>query len=116
MVKDVAEYYKKVTKDYENMKEELRDMEQLCKEKVVAPEQLEQMKLMVEPIKLNYETLSYFMFLLNKPCKKSKLPRYETQNKKLGKESKNRKASDLLEENQKALDGLKELREEISND
>ena len=115
MVRDVQQYYKQVTNQYILMKSELQDMEDLCKEKMVSPEQIENMKKMVEPIKLNYETLSYFMFLLNRPAKKKKIPTYEKQNKKILEASNNRKSQDIINENQEALNNIKNLKEEVKN-
>lgn len=116
MVRDVKEYYAQVTKDYNLMREELKDMEELCKEKVVAPEMVENMKQMILPIKTNYETLSYFMFLLNKPAKKDKQERYINQNKKLIEASKGRTKEDILKEDKETLKNLHNLNEEVRND
>ena len=90
-------------------------MEEICKEKLISPEQVENMKKMMEPIKLNYETLSYFMFLLNKPAKKKKISTYENQNKKVLEASNNRKAQNIIEENQTALKEMQNFKEEVKN-
>lgn len=111
MIKDVVAYYNEVTKNYNDMRVELKDAEELLKENSVAPEVVENMKQMIEPIKLNYETLSYFMFLLNKPAKKDKQERYEGQNKKLIKASGNRTAQNVIDENKTALNSLKSIKE-----
>lgn len=113
MVKDIVKYYNEVTKNYNDMREELKDAEELLKERSIAPEVVENMKCMIEPIKLNYETLSYFMFLLNKPAKKNKQERYESQNKKLIKASGNRTAQDVIDENKTALNSLKSIKEDL---
>ena len=113
MIRDVINYYNEVTKNYNDMRAELKDAEELLKESSVAPEVVETMKKMVEPIKLNYETLSYFMYLLNKPAKKSKQERYAGQNKKLIKASGNRTAQNVVDENKTALNSLKTIKEDL---
>lgn len=111
-VKHVVDYYNQVSKDYLDMKSGLQDMEQLYADKMVSPEMVEQMRQMIQPIKSNYETLSYYMFLLNMPNKdsKKKYPRYESQNKKLLRHCKSKGA--VLEENQQTLQQLRSTKEE----
>ena len=113
MVRDVVEYYKQVTNNYNDMRAELTEMEELLKENAVTPEMVENMNQMILPIKTNYETLSYFMFLLNKPAKKSKQERYEGQNKKLIKESGSHTKDKIIEENEQSLASLKTIKGEI---
>ncbi len=116
MVRDVIEYYKQVTKNYNDMRTELAEMEELLKENAVTPEMIENMNQMILPIKTNYETLSYFIFLLNKPVKKNKQKRYEGQNKKLIKESGAHTNKDIIIENETALSSLHNIKKEIKND
>lgn len=113
MIRDVVNYYNEVTKNYNDMRAELEDAENLLKERAVAPEVVDNIKQMVEPIKLNYETLSYFMFLLNKPAKKDKQKRYASQNKKLISASGDRTAEKVIKENKTALAGLKKVKEDL---
>ena len=79
--KDVQNYYDQMFQDYYEMVEALKDMEKECAEGLVSPDRVEQLKKMLEPIKLNYGRLSYVMFLLNKPNKKEKQKWYAKQNK-----------------------------------
>lgn len=111
MIKDFYKYYKQVSKDYEEMRSELKDMEQELANAMVTPEQLDQMKLMIQPIKQNYEMLSYVAYLLNLPTKKQKKYRYKQQQKLLLEMSKTEEKT--LLENKEALDSLKEFREEL---
>ena len=78
--KDVIKYYNEVVENYKDMLENLKDMEEEMKESLVTPEQVDQMKRMAQPIVDNYKTLSYIIFLLNRPTKKGKFNRYEKQN------------------------------------
>lgn len=71
------------------------------------------MKLIIAPVKQNYETLSYFMYLLNQPNKKSKQLTYKKQNKKLVEASGKRTQADIIIENKKSLSDLKDFKEDI---
>lgn len=105
--KDVIKYYNEVVESYKDMLENLKDIEEEMKESLVTPEQVEQMKRMAQPIVNNYKTLSYIIFLLNRPTKKEKFNRYEKQNKKLLENC--RTKEEVLNENKEALNNLKNL-------
>lgn len=105
--KDVIRYYNEVVESYKDMLENLKDIEEEMKESLVTPEQVEQMKRMAQPIVDNYKTLSYIIFLLNRPTKKEKFNRYEKQNKKLLENC--RTKEEVLNENKEALNNLKNL-------
>lgn len=105
--KDVIKYYNEVVESYKDMLENLKDIEEEMKESLVTPEQVEQMKRMAQPIVNNYKTLSYIIFLLNRPTKKEKFNRYEKQNKKLLENCRTRE--EVLNENKEALNNLKNL-------
>lgn len=111
MLKDFYKYYKQVSRDYADMKSELKDMEEELANSMVSPEQLEQMKLMIQPIKQNYEMLSYVAYLLNMPTKKQKKFRYRQQQKALLEISKTE--DQVLAEDKEALNNLKEFREDL---
>lgn len=105
--KDVIKYYNEVVENYKDMLENLKDIEEEMKESLVTPEQVDQMKRMAQPIVDNYKTLSYIIFLLNRPTKKEKFNRYEKQNKKLLENC--RTKEEVLNENKEALNNLKNL-------
>lgn len=106
-VSDIKKYYEQVENDYVTMMHELKDLEKEYNEGLITPEQYDNMKKMIDPLLSNYKTLSYVMFLLNMPVKRSKdrLKRYQGQNKKLLNHSKSKEQ--VLNENQIVL---KELR------
>lgn len=81
--KDVDEYYEVISTQYADMLAALRDMEEESQKGLLDPDRLEQMKKIIEPLKTNYMRISYIMYLLNKPNRKSKRIIYEAQNKKL---------------------------------
>ena len=101
-VKDVKDYYDKVSEDYHQLVVTLRDMEEEYRNNLVSPETLKNLEKQIEPIKTNFRTISYIIFLLNKPTKKSKQERYRKQNKK-------------ILENCKTLDEVKEENKTVLN-
>ena len=105
--RDFDNYFEDVKKQYLEMVSTLEEMTELADKKMVAPEMLENVKTVVEPIKQNYMTLSYVMFLLNTPKKGKKLEKYKRQNRKLFEQSIGRQAVDIEKENKEHLDKLK---------
>lgn len=69
----VVEYFDKVAKQYSEMLAELKDFENECNNNLVEPEQFEQFKRVLEPIKNNYMMWSYVMYLLNLPNREKKV-------------------------------------------
>ena len=81
-VKHIKEYYEQVCNQYIQMNEELRDFQKEVEEGLVEPERIENLKAIIEPLKNNYMTISWIMYLLNKPQRDSKEKSYERRNKK----------------------------------
>lgn len=108
-VKDVKKYYEAVSSQYLEMVNDIKDFEEAVTKEIIEPERLEQIKQNIEPIKVNYQRLSYIMFLLNLPTKKSKKKKYERQNQKLlkmiGKEN---MQEAVVEENRETLNKLED--------
>ena len=105
--RDLEMYVAKVAADYYNMLNELKDMEAEFQKGLISPEMFEQMQNMIEPIKRNYMTLKYVMFLLNKPKRAKKFDVFKKQNHKLLEGAITEK--DVREENAKAMENLKNL-------
>jgi hypothetical protein len=78
-VKHVKDYYEQVAQQYQDMLTEIKDFEDLAMNEMFDPERLEQIKESIQPMLRNYETLSYIMYLLNKPNRDSKASKYEKQ-------------------------------------
>lgn len=107
-VKDVIDYYNQVCKDYTDMLQTLTDMEEAFNENLVSEAQLEQIKNMIKPLKENYMTLSWVVFLLNKPSRKEKFKSYDRQMAKFKSDKdKNRSMENILNQNQAVLDEIK---------
>lgn len=103
----VDEYFNTIANQYQEMLHALKDMEEECKNNLLDPDRLEQMKSLIGPLKENYMRISYIMFLLNKPDKESKLKEYEERNQKLlSKIPEKDKLEAIQEENQKIIDKI----------
>lgn len=106
--KDVDNYFNEVSNNYHELLENLREMEDDVKNNLISPERLENLKLTIQPIKDNYETLSYIIFLLNKPTRKEKENGYIRRNKKfLSNIDKSKTKDGILENNRRILDNMK---------
>ena len=81
-VKDVRKYYDEVADQYMELRDNLKEFSELVSNNLYSPEKLKEIEDMVQPIKRNYEVLSYVMFLLNKPQKNEKEKPYQIRNKR----------------------------------
>ena len=76
-LRDVKEYYFKMLGQYFEMKADLADFEQALKDGFITEEQMQAAIDDVDRVKQNYERLSYIMYLLNLPNRKSKQEKYK---------------------------------------
>lgn len=81
-VKHVKEYYDQICDQYIQMQEEIKDFQKEVEEGLIEPERIDNLKKIIEPLKNNYMTISWIMYLLNKPQRDSKEKPYEQRNKK----------------------------------
>lgn len=100
----VEEYYNNVCKQYEEFVQEIKDFQESSQDKLLPPEVSENLKQMLEPLKNNWQTLGYIMWLLNKSNKKPK--QYEKQHKKELNGLKTDK--DVYKENDDCINSLKD--------
>ena len=77
--KDVDAYFKQICNDYKDMIDALHDMEEEAAKNLISPDRLEAMKSQVDVVKNNYMRISYIMYLLNRPNRKSKTAKYDKQ-------------------------------------
>lgn len=82
-VKDVMNYYAQVCADYREMEDNIKDFEEAVSKEIFPPERVEEYKKSIEPFKVNYERLSYIVYLLNRPVRKEKIAGYAKRNQKL---------------------------------
>lgn len=109
-VRDVKEYYLSVVRDYKDMLQELQDFEIELQHNLVSPEKVDELKQLMEPIKNNYQTLSYIIYLLNKPQRNSKVKqaKYDKQHKKdISFIDPKFTKTGILEQNKQALQNIK---------
>lgn len=106
--RDVEDYFNQVANQYHDMLQAIKDLEEECSQGLVNPDHLEKMKEMILPLKQNYMRISYIMYLLYKPKRKSKHKKYEEFNKnKLQKIGIENTLSGVKEENEKTLSSFK---------
>lgn len=105
--KHVDEYFNEIANQYLEMVESLKDIEKEASEGLVDPDRFEMMKQSFEPLKTNYMRISYIMYLLNQPNKKSKQKRYQEQNQKLLHKFKNHTLEDIKKENSNIISNSK---------
>ena len=99
-------YYNQVYAQLTSLNKVFDEMSKEVNEGMVAPERLEQLVDTIEPIRLNYQTLSYIKYLLDMPNKKSKKPKYKQVNDKLLKIAGSRDGEKLLKKNADILNSL----------
>lgn len=79
-LKDVKKYYIDVQSQYLEMLNDTREYDLLYQEGRVSEEQFEAFKNQLMALKINYERLSYIMFLLNQPKDKKRKEDYYKSN------------------------------------
>ena len=105
--KHFDEYYNKICAQFFSLNEVFEDLSKEVAQGMVEPERLKQLETTITPIKNSYQTLSYIKYLLDKPTRKEKEPRYKKMNKKLLKISEGYQSSDILNKNEDILNELK---------
>ena len=106
----VDEYFNHIVSDYKEMLDTLHDLEKECNEGLVSPDNLEQMKQMIIPLKNNYMTISWIMYLLNMPNKEKKRRKYEQVQLPIMNEidpNKERTLESITEEDKEIIEKLK---------
>lgn len=107
--KHFDEYYAQVCAQYEEMKKVSEELSKECERGVVSPEQVENMKAVCQPLRDNFQIMSWVAYLLNQPNKKSKIKAYEKRNKALTKNlDKKHCINNKIEENNQVISKLKE--------
>ena len=109
----VEEYYNKIADQYKEMIDSIRELEETLSENMSSFDVLDNMKKTVAPIKDSYMTLSWIMFLLNKPNNEKKSGRYANQGMRTLKKvnpSLDRSPDEILQENEDCLQNLKTIK------
>ena len=108
--KDVDNYFNEMVDSYHEMILSLKELEEEASKGLIDPDKLEQMKLAIEPLKVNYQRVSYIMYLLNKPTKKRKHKKYDSMNSNLLNSIENRNTLNaVIEENKQVISEIKKV-------
>lgn len=106
-IKHVLEYYDEVCKQRQEMINEIKDFEEEAAKGLIEPERLDKIKENIQPLMNNYQTISWIMFLLNKPVNKKKHKNYEKQkSKEISKLDTKYSKEGIIDENKKVLETL----------
>ena len=103
----IVQYYLEVEYQYLEMLDTLKELNELVKEGKVDIENYEQQVSEVQKLKENYERISYIIFLLNKPNRKSK--KLDNDTLKWYAELKNHSKEAIIDENNDVLVTFKKL-------
>ena len=120
-LKDVKEYYYHMTAQFMELKADLADFEEAFAKGYITEDKLEAVKEELIKVEVNYERLSYIMYLLEMPNKKQKKPGYAARNATLVNffADHNADMDSVIVENKSSLDNLraelKRLTEEVGN-
>ena len=116
--KDVKEYYFKLIAQKAELEADLADFEEALKNGFITEEQMQAAKDELIPYQINLDRLTYIMYLLELPNRKTKKAKFAKQNKKILDELEKRNADEqsVISENKSALDAFrKEVKELLNN-
>ena len=116
-VKDVKEYYFKLIAQKAELEADLADFEEALKNGFITEEQMQAAKDELIPYQINLDRLTYIMYLLELPNRKTKKAKFAKQNKKILNELEKRKADEqsVIAENKSALDAFRKEVKELLN-
>ena len=117
-VKDVREYYFKVQAQTAELEADLADFDEALKNGFITEDQVAAAKEELVPYQINLDRLTYIMYLLELPARKSKQAKCNKQNKKLLDELKKRGADEesVIAENKSALDKFRAELKKLKNE
>lgn len=109
--KDLEQYYNQMTAQYKDLQKEVHEFEQDAANNMMPPEALQDFKDSISPFMVNWQRVTYLMYLLHKPVKKEKQEQYADKSKplleKVGKEN---TGESVLEENTQIIEKVKHER------
>ena len=116
-VKDVKEYYFKLIAQKAELEADLADFEEALKSGFITEEQMQAAKDELVPYQINLDRLTYIMYLLELPNRKTKKAKFAKQNKKILDELGKRNANEqsVISENKSALDAFRKEVKELLN-
>ena len=116
-VKDVKEYYFKLIAQKAELEADLADFEEALKNGFITEEQMQAAKDELVPYQINLDRLTYIMYLLELPNRKTKKAKFAKQNKKILDELGKRNADEqsVIAENKSALGAFRKEVKELLN-
>ena len=116
-VKDVKKYYFKLIAQKAELEADLADFEEALKNGFITEEQMQAAKDELIPYQINLDRLTYIMYLLELPNRKTKKAKFAKQNKKILDELEKRNADEqsVISENKSALDAFRKEVKELLN-
>lgn len=116
-VKDVKKYYFKLIAQKAELEADLADFEEALKNGFITEEQMQAAKDELIPYQINLDRLTYIMYLLELPNRKTKKAKFAKQNKKILDELGKRNADEqsVIAENKSALDAFRKEVKELLN-
>ena len=115
--RDVKEYYFKLIAQKAELEADLADFEEALKNGFITEEQMQAAKDELIPYQINLDRLTYIMYLLELPNRKTKKAKFAKQNKKILDELERRNADEqsVIYENKSALDAFRKEVKELLN-
>ena len=115
--KDVKEYYFKLIAQKAELEADLADFEEALKNGFITEDQMQAAKDELIPYQINLDRLTYIMYLLELPNRKTKKAKFAKQNKKILDELEKRNADEqsVISENKSALDAFRKEVKELLN-
>ena len=115
--KDVKEYYFKLIAQKAELEADLADFEEALKNGFITEEQMQAAKDELIPYQINLDRLTYIIYLLELPNRKTKKAKFAKQNKKILDELGKRNADEqsVIAENKSALDTFRKEVKELLN-
>ena len=115
--KDVKEYYFKLIAQKAELEADLADFEEALKNGFITEEQMQAAKDELIPYQINLDRLTYIVYLLELPNRKTKKAKFAKQNKKILDELGKRNADEqsVIFENKSALDAFRKEVKELLN-
>ena len=115
--RDVKEYYFKLIAQKAELDADLADFEEALKNGFITEEQMQAAKDELIPYQINLDRLTYIVYLLELPNRKTKKAKFAKQNKKILDELEKRNADEqsVISENKSALDAFRKEVKELLN-
>ena len=115
--RDVKEYYFKLIAQKAELEADLVDFEEALKNGFITEEQMQAAKDELVPYQINLDRLTYIIYLLELPNRKTKKAKFAKQNKKILDELIKRNADEqsVIAENKSALDAFRKEVKELLN-